>query len=297
MKNIKNSNFVPVLSVLLLTIIWGYNWVVMKQSVQLLGPWEFGFIRNFFGAIFLFIALILLKKPLKLENPVFVFIIGAFQMVGFTVLVLIALVNGGTAKISVLTFTMPIWANILAYIFLKEKLALSQWLAILISAFGLMMIFDPIHVLADFNSMAIAILSGFFWACGAILFKRYNSKYPHSDLLNLTAWQMLLGCIPIVLYILFKGIEVYEVNNYLIGASLYNAFFCNAVAWILWLYGVKHLKTSSVSILSLLAPVIGSLAAFIELGETPLPNELIGLVLILGGIAFMMILGLRSTSR
>jgi drug/metabolite transporter (DMT)-like permease len=218
-------------------------------------------------------------------------------MVGFTVLVLIALVNGGTAKISVLTFTMPIWANILAYIFLKEKLALSQWLAILISAFGLMMIFDPIHVLSDFNSMAIAILSGFFWACGAILFKRYNSKYPNSDLLNLTAWQMLLGCIPIVLYILFKGIEIYEVNNYLFGASLYNAFFCNAVAWILWLYGVKHLKTSTVSILSLLAPVIGSLAAFIELGETPLTNELIGLVLILGGIAFMMILGLRSTSR
>ena len=70
----------------------------MKQSVQLIGPWEFAFIRNFFGALCLFFVLIFYKKSLKLTYPIYVFLIGLMQMIGFTVLVLAALVKGGTAK-------------------------------------------------------------------------------------------------------------------------------------------------------------------------------------------------------
>ena len=64
MQNLKNHQLMPIFAVILLTMIWGYNWVVMKQSVQLIGPWEFAFIRNFFGALCLFFVLIFYKKSL-----------------------------------------------------------------------------------------------------------------------------------------------------------------------------------------------------------------------------------------
>jgi drug/metabolite transporter (DMT)-like permease len=261
------------------------------------GPWEFAFIRNFFGAIILLFILALMQKSLKIINFKFVFLIGVFQMIGFTVLVLVALVHGGTAKTSVLTFTMPIWANLLALYFLKEKMTNRQILAIAVSLIGLLLIFDPVHKNADLNSMLIAISAGFFWGCGVISVKKYNEKHPQVDLLNLTAWQMFLGSLPIFIVIVAKGIEIYEINTYFWKASLYNIIFCNALAWLLWNYGVKHLKTSEVSTISLLAPVIGSLAAFVELQEAPKINEGIGLTMILCGVLLTILLASRETSR
>jgi len=297
MQNSFKLKLLPILSVVLMTFFWGYNWVVMKQAVQLIGPWEFAFIRNFFGALILLLLLALMQKSLKIINFKFVFLIGMFQMIGFTVLVLVALVHGGTAKTSVLTFTMPIWANLLALYFLKEKMTNKQILAIAISLIGLILIFDPVHKNADFNSMLIAISAGFFWGCGVISVKKYNEKYPQVELLNLTAWQMLLGSIPILVVILAKGMEIYEINPYLWKASLYNIIFCNALAWLLWNYGVKYLKTSEVSTISLLAPVIGSLAAFFELHEAPKINEGIGLIMILCGVLFTILLASREGSK
>jgi len=127
--------------------------------------------------------------------------------------------------------------------------------------------------------------------------KKYNEKYPQVELLNLTAWQMLLGSLPILVVILSKGMEIYEINPYFWKASLYNIIFCNALAWLLWNYGVKHLKTSEVSTISLLAPVIGSLAAFLELHEALKINESIGLIMILCGVLFTILLASRETSR
>jgi len=243
------------------------------------------------------LLLAFMQKSLKIINLKFVFLIGMFQMIGFTVLVLIALVHGGTAKTSVLTFTMPIWANLLAIYFLKEKMANRQILAIAISLIGLILIFDPVHKNADFYSMLIAISAGFFWGCGVISVKKYNEKYPQVDLLNLTAWQMLLGSLPILIAIVAKGIEIYEITPYFWKASLYNIIFCNALAWLLWNYGVKHLKTSEVSTISLLAPLIGSLAAFLELHEAPKINEAIGLMMILCGVLFTILLASREGSK
>ena len=297
MQNSFKSKLLPILSVVLMTFFWGYNWVVMKQAVQLVGPWEFAFVRNFFGAVVLLLCLVVMLMSLKIINFKFVFLIGIFQMIGFTVLVLVALVHGGTAKISVLTFTMPIWANLLALYFLKEKMSNKQIFAIAISVIGLLLILDPVHKNADFKSMLIAISAGFFWGCGVISVKKYNQKYPQVDLLNLTAWQMLLGSIPILFIIVAKGLAIYEINPYLWKASLYNIIFCNALAWLLWNYGVKHLKTSDVSTISLLAPVIGSLAAFVELHEAPKINEGIGLTMILCGVLMMILLASRGGSK
>ena len=297
MQNSFKLKILPILSVVLMTFFWGYNWVVMKQAVQLVGPWEFAFIRNFFSALILLLFLAFMQKSLRIIEIKFVFLIGIFQMIGFTVLVLVALVHGGTAKTSVLTFTMPVWANLLALYFLKEKMTNRQILAIAVSLIGLILIFDPVHKNADFNSMLIAISAGFFWGCGVISVKKYNEKYPQVGLLNLTAWQMLLGSLPILLVIVAKGLEVYEINSYFWKASLYNIIFCNSLAWLLWNFGVKYLKTSEVSTISLLAPVIGSLAAFFELHEAPKINEGIGLIMVLCGVLFSILLASREGSK
>jgi len=56
------------IALFLLTLIWGYNWVVMKLAVQYASPFQFAALRTFLGAIMLFIVLFLTKRPLALKN-------------------------------------------------------------------------------------------------------------------------------------------------------------------------------------------------------------------------------------
>ena len=58
----------------------------------------------------------------------------------------------------------------------------------------------------------------------------------------------------------------------------------NAIAYLLWFFALKHLKASSVSILSLLTPIAGGVSAWLLLDEVPNDSEKIGYFLILLGI-------------
>lgn len=45
------------------------------------------------------------------------------------------------------------------------------------------------------KSALLAILSGISWGASAIVAKRMYRRYPHLDLLSLTAWQMLYAAL------------------------------------------------------------------------------------------------------
>lgn len=53
------------LSLLVLTMIWGYNWVVMKIGIAYASALDFAALRLVLGALSLFLALIALRKPLR----------------------------------------------------------------------------------------------------------------------------------------------------------------------------------------------------------------------------------------
>ncbi len=52
----------------ILTLIWGYNWVVMKLAVQYASPFQFAALRTFLGAAMLFAVLFFTKRPLALKE-------------------------------------------------------------------------------------------------------------------------------------------------------------------------------------------------------------------------------------
>ena len=48
----------------LLSLIWGYNWVVMKQVIQYVDPFDFSAIRTVLGAATLFVVLVALRRQI-----------------------------------------------------------------------------------------------------------------------------------------------------------------------------------------------------------------------------------------
>ncbi|MES2580489.1 MAG: DMT family transporter [Pseudomonadota bacterium] len=268
------------IALLVLTIIWGYNWVVMKSALQYAGPFQFAAIRTFFGAVVLFVVMFFSKRPMGLKEFPTMLVLGLLQTIGFTGLLVWALVEGGAGKTAVLTYTMPFWVMLFAWPMLGEKVQGWQWLAVVSGVFGMVLIFDPLHIKADGFSMFLALCSGVSWALSAIISKKLHQRRPNLDLLNLSAWPMLLGSVPMVAIALIVPAAPIQWTGYFIGSVLFNVFLSGALAWLLWLYALQRLPAGVASMASMLAPVIGVIAAWIQLNEVPDHMETIGMLLI-----------------
>ena len=264
----------------LLTLIWGYNWVVMKLAVQFASPFQFAALRTFLGALILFLVLIITKRPLALKEFPTMLALGLLQTCGFTGLLIWALVSGGAGKTAVLAYTMPFWVMLFAWPMLGEKVQGWQWLAVVFALFGIVLIFDPLHIKGDGFSMFLALLSGISWAVSAIVSKKLHQRAPHLDLLNITAWPTLLGSIPIILLALVLPAPPILWTHTFMLTIVYSIFLSGSLAWVLWLYALQRLPAGVASMASMLAPVIGVSAAWLQLGERPTPIELVGMLFI-----------------
>ena len=276
----KNTIIKAFAALFMLTLIWGYNWVVMKLAVQYASPFQFAALRTFLGAAMLFLVLVLTKRPLALKEFPTMLALGVLQTCGFTGLLIWALVSGGAGKTAVLAYTMPFWVMLFAWPMLGEKVQGWQWLAVVFALFGIVLIFDPLHIKGDGFSMALALLSGVSWAVSAIVSKKLHQRAPHLDLLNITAWPTLLGSIPIILLALVLPAPPIQWTQTFYLTIIYSIFLSGSLAWVLWLYALQRLPAGVASMASMLAPVIGVSAAWLQLGERPTPIELVGMLFI-----------------
>jgi drug/metabolite transporter (DMT)-like permease len=289
-----SNKFRAVVALLVLSILWGYNWVVMKNALVDAGAFQFGALRTFLGAVCLLGLIIILRRPIRPKEIPTLIVLGLLQTSGFTGLIIWALVEGGAGKTAILTYTMPFWVMVMAWPLLGEKIQGTQWLAALLSVMGMVFILDPLHLGADQLSMTLAVLAGISWALAVMLAKKLHQRAPDLDLLSLTAWQMLFGSIPIVLAAFLVPAPAINWTPYFIGAVVFNAVLCNALAWLLWLYALQRLEAGVASMVTLLAPVIGVLAAWIELSEQPSHGELWGILFILVSLVIISIRGMKK---
>lgn len=279
-----------------LTCIWGYNWVVMKSALAFIGPFTFAAIRTFFGALVLFAAMAISGRSLALRAVPKMLVLGVLQNVGFTGVLMWALVEGGAGKTAVLTYTMPFWVMLLAWPMLRERVRGWQWLAVIFGVMGMLCIFDPLHIKADGFSMLLAVCSGVSWALSAIITKQLHQRRPALDLINLTAWPMLLGSLPLVVIAWQVPAPAIQWTPYLIAALLFNVLLCGALAWVLWLFALQRLPAGVASMTSMLAPVIGVIAAWIQLHEVPTAIETTGMLLIASALIIISWLTLKQTT-
>lgn len=277
------------------TFLWGYNWVVMKQSLQYCDPFVFTALRLFAGFFILFFLLTWRRGSIVPKNIPYLILIGILSTAGGTGISTWALKNGGAGKTAILVYTMPFWALMLGWPFLSERIRGMQWLAVGLALSGLIMILRPWKISLDIASSLLAVLSGLMWASGSILIK-IISKKSNFDLLSATAWQLFFGAIPIGAVAFLIPSPPIQWTPYFFCALTYNAVFATAIAILLWFYTLQKLPAGSATMGTLTAPVIGATAAALQLGERPPAVETVGMALIIVGIVLLAIHDLKQNT-
>jgi len=279
-----SSQKAAILSLIVLVLIWGYNWVVVKVALRYSSSSDFAALRILVGLTGLLVVFISSRKPLLPRKEVFgIFLTGVLQTGGFYVFSTWALVSGGVGKTVVLNYAMPFWVLLLAWFALGERLRRIQCAGVAIALTGLLFILMPLRFTKGLFSEALALLSGFSWAAGIVIAKRLQQR-TELDLLSFTTWQMLFGSIPLFLCAFLITSPPIRWTAPFIATLAYSGILGGAVAWSLWFYALSRLPAGVASLGTLATPVVGVLTAWIQLGETPTFLEAAGMVLIIGAL-------------
>ena len=266
------------MALVLLTLIWSYNWIVMKQVLRWSGPFTFSALRYAFGTLVLFAVLLARREPLRPPPLLPTALIGLAQTTGFQALVQWALVDGGAGRIALLAYTMPFWVVLLAWLLLAQRPGARLWLGLAIAAGGLVLVLEPWRPIGAGASSALALGAGLCWALGVVLSKRLFQRGVGA--LSLTAWQMLAGTLGLIAIALCAAEPPVAWTRGFVAALAYNALLSSGLAWLLWSYVVERLPAEVAGLSSLVIPVAGIGFAWLLLGEQPSLPETAGIVLI-----------------
>lgn len=277
------SRLLAALGIILLSLLWGYTWVIAKQALSFAPPFTLTFIRVLGGAVALFLALKLLRQPLTLQAPRMVLLISLCQVSGFMLLQTFSLKFGAAGKTAVLVYTMPIWTLLLAWPILGERVRGAQWLAVAGILTGLFLIIEPWNLQAGWLSNTFGVGAAVCWAMGTVLVKKLR-RHSSMSLLSLTAWSNLIGSVPVALIAVVADEPPVDWAPEFIGIMLALVFISTAFCWWLWTSILDRVPAWEASLLVLGTPVIAIACSRAILDEAFSQYEISGILLIGAGL-------------
>ena len=128
------------LMLVLLCLLWGINWPVMKIALQEIPPLSMRTISSAFAALTLLGICAVSRRRLRIASAKswgHVCVISLLNIGFFSILSAYAQITAATTRVTILAYTMPIWAVLLAWMVLRERPNASQTLALVLCALGL----------------------------------------------------------------------------------------------------------------------------------------------------------------
>lgn len=183
-----------------------------------------------------------------------------------------------------LNYTWALAMAFLAVPLLGQRLTRIDVLAGLIAYGGVWVIatrgavFDV--AFADPLGVGLALASTLLWA----LYWLLNARDHRPPLV--AQWQNFSVGVPVLTVLLLAGPGLQWHGWTALGAGIYVGLFEMGIAFVLWQLAVHRVsRTAKVSNLIFLSPPVSLLLLFLVVGEPILASTLVGLVLILGGLA------------
>ena len=265
----------------LIYLIWGMNWVVMKTANSFFPPITFVAYRFLFGAAVLLSVWLWLRLPLpKKKYWPWIFLTGILQMGLNNIAAQTSMVTLGAGMVSVLNYSMPVFAAVMAHFLLGEKLTWRKGFGVVLALAGMAVLMD-VHAGGDVTAIFIGLLSAVFWGLASIFVKL---KLSDVNAISLTTWQMVCASLTLLVYttVVPQGPVIWNKESIL--CLLYNGVLASALAFFLWSWILQHIEVSKASVAVLAVPIVGVIGGIICLGEPMTLHILLCMLMIMAVI-------------
>jgi drug/metabolite transporter (DMT)-like permease len=274
---------------LLLAVIWGINFAIIKGALVVVPPLVFNALRFPLAALVL-LALMLPGRGRVLPargsriGPV---MLGLLGNVVYQLLFILGVARTSAGNASLLLATSPAWTVLLSFAAGQERPPAPVWIGVAATLTGTILLVtsggEVGFGLATLQGDLLLIASAVAWAIYTVgsrpLVQRHGA-------MPVTAWTLWVGT-PVLVVLGLPGLVALPAGTLtpgVWGAVAYAGILSISVAYLLWNRGIRRLGNARAALYSNLVPVVALVAAWVTLGERPTAAQLMGAAVILAGL-------------
>ncbi|HUD85306.1 MAG TPA: DMT family transporter [Xanthobacteraceae bacterium] len=279
------------LMLVVLCIVWGITWPIMRIALSEVPPFTMRTVSSFAGGLALFAVCLVMRRNLRLPGAkgwVHVGIAAMLNVASFSVFSTFAQLSAATSRVAILAYTMPIWAVVLAWVFLGERPTGMQPVAIGLCAAGLAILIYPLTAAGIPLGIVLALATGVSWAAGTVYLKWARID---ADPMAIAIWQVVISFFVIAACMLIfeGGPDFHAAHTDGVVATVVSGLLGTGAAYGLWFTIIRRLPAMTASLGVLGSPVIGVIASVLVLGERPTAADITGFALILAASALTLL--------
>jgi drug/metabolite transporter (DMT)-like permease len=282
---------------LLLCLIWGSTWLVIKVGYGGLGPFNVAAIRFFLAGIVMAAIAPMMgaRWPRRRSEWALIVAVALLMFAGDYGAVYWSEQYIDSGLTAILFATLPLLTLAVAHVYLPgERVTASKLAGTLLAFVGVMALFAD-HARIDARQLwpMLAVIGGALCAAMAsVASKRYGAGL---DSAALNAPSMLIGAV------VLAGVSLATGDGFALppdsatwGAVLYLALAGSVLAFLVYFSMLKTWSVMSLSFISVFTPAIALILGFIFLDERPTMWSVVGATLIVAGVALALTPGRRA---
>jgi len=253
----------------LLTLVWGLNWPIMKLGVTDYPALSFRALSIWLGIPVLALGLVVLKVPFRVPRqhwPALLWL-AATNMFVWHVCIILAVKTLSSGRAAILGYTMPIFSAVIGALVFSATLSRRGWLGVGAAAVGVaLLLWHEFTGLAGKPAgVALALVAAATWALGTQLLRRTRIDVPT---LTISFWMTVMTAVVIsVLSVIFERPQWKAPSTAAWWAIGYNAVLIFGYAHAAWFYLARGLPPVASTLSVMFIPVLGVFSGALWLGE------------------------------
>ena len=182
------------------------------------------------------------------------------------------------AEVTVLLFTVPIFATLLSIVFLSEKVGVRRWTAIFVGFLGILIIARPQGSVS--TGHLFILCAALSWSTSILIAKKLTEK---DTVISVTFWQAM-GCVPLAF---ITSLFVWELPSFVQLGALLGIAALGTVGHAMLYAALKVGQVSVILPLDYIRIIWSAGLGFILFGQLPTLHLYAGSLLIIAATAFL----------